>query len=136
MLYIYGCINIYTGVQKLLNILVPLCVAAPLCICMGKLVHKHKLRFSFQRRINIKFAQCNSIIFDFLYGKKFQTIQKRCCFRACVRLNITGHHICPLIFCYMSRFQHGISFPYAGRIPKKDFQMSPGLIFFFNPDYF
>ena len=135
MLNINGCINIYSRIQKLLNILIALCVTAALCVCMGKLVHKHKLRFSFQRRINIKFMQCDSVIFYFFGRKKFQAVQKRCRFRACVRFDITSHHIYTLIFCYMSCFEHSISFPDACCISKKDFQMPFGLIFFFNSDY-
>ena len=135
MLNINGCINIYSRIQKLLYILIALCVTAPLCICMGKLVHKYKLWLSFQRRINIKFVQRDSVVFYFFGRKKFQSIQKCYCFRARVWFDITSHHIYTLIFCYMSRFEHRIGFAYTRCIPKKDFQMPFGLIFFFNLDY-
>jgi hypothetical protein len=47
---------------------------------------------------------------------------------------ITGYHINSLLFCHMSRFQHGVGFTYTSRISEKDFQMSFIPIFFIGLD--
>ena len=60
--------------QKLLNILVPLAVAAGFRIGVGKLINQDKLRRAFHRLVQIKLTQLDSLMLRLERGDLLQPV--------------------------------------------------------------
>ena len=68
MLHIHCGIHIDPGLKQFLHILIPLCVAAALCILVGQLVHQNQLRLSLQRCVQVKLLEFDPTVVDLLAG--------------------------------------------------------------------
>ena len=121
VLHIYRGIYTDPFLEQLLDILVPLGMAASRRIRVGQLIHQDQTGPPFQRRIQVKFLQHYVFIRDFQRRKLLQPLQKGHGFRARMRFYIPGSDIDPRFRRLMGRFQHRIGLAHSCGIPKKYF---------------
>ena len=128
MLDIDRCVNINSGIQQFLNILITLGVPTSFHIGMGQFVHQNQLRFSLQRTINIKLTESDSPVIHLSNRKLLQAIEQCHCLRSGMGFNISGNHVHTAFFCLMRSLQHGIGFSYTGSVTEEDFQLASFLL--------
>ena len=125
--------GIYTDprLEKLHHILIPLLISASPDIGMGQLIHQQKLWPPLQRCIQIEFPQLDPLIIHHQRRNFLKALPQSFCIRPVMRLDITGHHIDPTLFCLMSRFQHGVGLSCSSCITKENLHLPP--VFFLLP---
>ena len=125
MLDVHRGVHIDPRPQQLLDVLIPLGVAAAGGVGVGQLIHQQQLGVAGQGTVQVKLLQGDALVRHGFGGQDLQPLQQRHGLRPGVGLNIAGHHVNPRLLGTVGGLQHGVGLPHAGGIAKKDFQSSP-----------
>ena len=79
---------------------------------------------SLEGPIQVEFPQGDPLVREFPEGQLLQPLQQFHGFGSGVRFDISSHHVYPCVFGPMGGLKHGVGFPHAGSIAKKDFQFA------------
>ena len=121
MLDVHRGVHIDPRPQQLLDVLIPLGVAAAGGGGVGQLIHQQQLGVAGQGTVQVKLLQGDALVRHGFGGQDLQPLQQRHGLRPGVGLNIAGHHVNPRLLGTVGGLQHGVGLPHAGGIAKKDF---------------
>ena len=125
MLDVHRGVHIDPRPQQLLDVLIPLGVAAAGGVGVGQLIHQQQLGVAGQGTVQVKLLQGDALVRHGFGGQDLQPLQQRHGLRPGVGLNIAGHHVNPRLLGTVGGLQHRIGFTHTRAIAKKDFQSSP-----------
>ena len=103
MLNIDCRVNIDSGIQQFLYILITLGMPTALRIGMSQFVHQNQLWLLFQRTINIKLPKGPPPVKHLFRRKLLQTAQQCCYLRSEMGFYVSCNHINTTFFCLMRR---------------------------------
>ena len=124
MLDVHRGVHIDPRPQQLLDVLIPLGVAAAGGVGVGQLIHQQQLGVAGQGTVQVKLLQGDALVRHGFGGQDLQPLQQRHGLRPGVGLNIAGHHVNPRLLARWAASAWRRS-SHAGGIAKKDFQSSP-----------
>ena len=127
MLDIQRGVDIDTGIEQFLDILVAFGMPGTGNIGVGEFIDKHKRRFCLERCIEIELREQDPPVFHHLPGNDGKTFKQLFGLRPAVGLDIPGCHINSFGAPEVCRPEHLVGLPDTRNVPEEDFQLAPVL---------